>query len=238
MVLSGILQSSVCCFSVQSSPKPDGFIPCPTRFPLHAFLFFFFYFVLLLCWVGVHCSIYKGSYNVSNISYLNSPPPLCSHFSNVTHLSLLSHPGLSVKVTTVMLIRRTILYPPLRCCWWDLLSIYVPPGAVSFLFMLYLYIRALGRHSPTWATPLATAPDYNFKNPCQYITSSRPNTMDKIIQIHLTSAEFYFSTCKIKTAIHFTCAAKHLDCCQYQERGSYFLLSQPCLNTSTNSEGC
>jgi hypothetical protein len=32
-----------------------------------AVLFFF----LLLCWVGVHCSIYKGSYHVSNISYLN-----------------------------------------------------------------------------------------------------------------------------------------------------------------------
>jgi hypothetical protein len=30
----------------------------------------------LLCWVGVHCGIYKSSYNVSNISYLNwlAPP--------------------------------------------------------------------------------------------------------------------------------------------------------------------
>jgi hypothetical protein len=26
----------------------------------------------------VHCSIYKASYNVSNISYLKSPPPLLS----------------------------------------------------------------------------------------------------------------------------------------------------------------
>jgi hypothetical protein len=25
---------------------------------------------------GVHCSIYEGSYSVSNISYLNLPPPL------------------------------------------------------------------------------------------------------------------------------------------------------------------
>jgi hypothetical protein len=32
---------------------------------------------LLLCLVGVHCGIYKSSYNLSNISYLNSlPPPL------------------------------------------------------------------------------------------------------------------------------------------------------------------
>jgi hypothetical protein len=26
-------------------------------------------FFLLLCWVGVHCGIYKSSYNVSNILY-------------------------------------------------------------------------------------------------------------------------------------------------------------------------
>jgi hypothetical protein len=32
------------------------------------------YFPLLLWWVGVHCGIYTGSYNVSNISYMNSPP--------------------------------------------------------------------------------------------------------------------------------------------------------------------
>jgi hypothetical protein len=33
---------------------------------------------LLLCWVGVYWSIYKSSYNVSNISYLNSPPQMFS----------------------------------------------------------------------------------------------------------------------------------------------------------------
>jgi hypothetical protein len=32
----------------------------------------FIYFFLLLCWIGVHCDIYKSSYNVSNMSYLNS----------------------------------------------------------------------------------------------------------------------------------------------------------------------
>jgi hypothetical protein len=37
-----------------------------------------FLFFLLLCVVWVHCSIYKGSYNVSNISYMNSNPPLLS----------------------------------------------------------------------------------------------------------------------------------------------------------------
>jgi hypothetical protein len=35
-------------------------------------------FHLLLCWVGLHCGIYKSSYNVSNTSYLDSPSPwLC-----------------------------------------------------------------------------------------------------------------------------------------------------------------
>jgi hypothetical protein len=29
----------------------------------------------LSCWVGVHCDIYKSSYNISTISYLNLPPP-------------------------------------------------------------------------------------------------------------------------------------------------------------------
>jgi hypothetical protein len=31
------------------------------------------FFLLLLSRVGVHCGIYKGSYHVSTISYLNSP---------------------------------------------------------------------------------------------------------------------------------------------------------------------
>jgi hypothetical protein len=35
----------------------------------------------LLCWVGVHCGIYKSSYNVSNLSYFNSPPPPFSFIS-------------------------------------------------------------------------------------------------------------------------------------------------------------
>jgi hypothetical protein len=30
-------------------------------------------FLKLLCWVWVHCNIYKGSCSLSNISYLNSP---------------------------------------------------------------------------------------------------------------------------------------------------------------------
>jgi hypothetical protein len=35
--------------------------------------FSIFFFIVVLC--GVHCGIYTGSCDVSNISYLNSPPP-------------------------------------------------------------------------------------------------------------------------------------------------------------------
>jgi hypothetical protein len=35
------------------------------------FICLFQLFFLLLCWMGVHCSFYKGSYNVLNILYLN-----------------------------------------------------------------------------------------------------------------------------------------------------------------------
>jgi hypothetical protein len=30
--------------------------------------------LFLLCWVGIHCSFHKISYDISNISYFNSPP--------------------------------------------------------------------------------------------------------------------------------------------------------------------
>jgi hypothetical protein len=40
-----------------------------------------FFFTLLLWWVGAHCGICTGSYNASNISYMNSPPQPFSFFS-------------------------------------------------------------------------------------------------------------------------------------------------------------
>jgi hypothetical protein len=43
-------------------------------------LSFSFFLIFFLCWVGVHCGIYKTSYNVSNISHLNSPPPPFSFY--------------------------------------------------------------------------------------------------------------------------------------------------------------
>jgi hypothetical protein len=42
----------------------------------YTYFYLFIYFILLLCLVGVHCDIYKDSYNISNILYvISSPPP-------------------------------------------------------------------------------------------------------------------------------------------------------------------
>jgi hypothetical protein len=40
-----------------------------------------FYFILLLCWVGAHCGIYRGFYSISDVSFLNSPSPPCVSFA-------------------------------------------------------------------------------------------------------------------------------------------------------------
>jgi hypothetical protein len=45
--------------------------------PKYCSIFFFFYIVVL----GVHCGIYKRSYNITNIPYLNSLPPSLSFIS-------------------------------------------------------------------------------------------------------------------------------------------------------------
>jgi hypothetical protein len=42
------------------------------------FIFYILFSFLLLFWVKIHCITYKGSYNVSNISYLNSSCPVLS----------------------------------------------------------------------------------------------------------------------------------------------------------------
>jgi hypothetical protein len=41
---------------------------------IRSFCSFGCFFPLLLWWVGLQCGIYKGFCNVSNISYMNSPP--------------------------------------------------------------------------------------------------------------------------------------------------------------------
>jgi hypothetical protein len=42
------------------------------------------FFSLFLCLVGVHCGIYKGSYSIANVSYLNPPLPWLSFVSPST----------------------------------------------------------------------------------------------------------------------------------------------------------
>jgi hypothetical protein len=38
----------------------------------------FYSFIFIIAVLGVHCDIYKSSNSISNMSYLNSPPPTCS----------------------------------------------------------------------------------------------------------------------------------------------------------------
>jgi hypothetical protein len=45
-------------------------------------LIFVPYFFPLLWWLGVHGSIYTGSYNVSNVSCMNSPPLKCDLYNS------------------------------------------------------------------------------------------------------------------------------------------------------------
>jgi hypothetical protein len=43
------------------------------------------FFFLLLCWVGVHCGIYKSPCDTSNISYLNSLPCTIALYPHSSH---------------------------------------------------------------------------------------------------------------------------------------------------------
>jgi hypothetical protein len=52
---------------------------------LKLILFLIIQFIIFYCSVGVHCGIYKNIYNISNISYFNSPPPSFSFFSSSLH---------------------------------------------------------------------------------------------------------------------------------------------------------
>jgi hypothetical protein len=77
------------------------------------YMFFFFllvFFSLLLCWMGVHCVIYKGSYSVSTISHLKSPPPPV--------------PGI---VTTGIIFAFTHVYPCFALYSSSLLLLSLPP---------------------------------------------------------------------------------------------------------------
>jgi hypothetical protein len=64
--------ATICSHTCLLFPAP-GMFHLQTIVQLPSFFFYFGYFLNLLCW-GTHCGVYKSSYIVSNISYLNSPP--------------------------------------------------------------------------------------------------------------------------------------------------------------------
>jgi hypothetical protein len=78
---------------------------------------------LLFCSIGVHCGIYKSFYTLSNISYMNSPPPPlfflpCHHpfmeqFQQVSFLHLHTCVHSICKVFTLLYPLPTMSPPPL-----------------------------------------------------------------------------------------------------------------------------
>jgi hypothetical protein len=104
-----------------------------------------------MCWMSVHCGIYKSSYYISNIIYLNSPPPpfsfiLLSPHSwnsfNRYHFSIYIH------VYTVFAVYSPsfTISPPLLPFHLDnpLLPPYFPPQAPSVLPSFFFFFSALG----------------------------------------------------------------------------------------------
>jgi hypothetical protein len=111
-----------------------------SRTDVHCLLFKF----LLLCWVGVHCGIFKGSYNVSTLSYLNSSPPpfsfICTpHLRNSFNRYLFSVYSYVYTVFVPYLPSYTISLPPTPL---PLVSTPPPPARQGlFLPLVLLYKR-------------------------------------------------------------------------------------------------
>jgi hypothetical protein len=99
---------------------------------------------LLLCWVGIHCSIYSGSYNVSNISYLNSPPQLFSFIPPVPCSWTYNSGWPRTPFEAQAALKLMILLPqPPEC--WDYRCVTTP----CFEFSFYSFIVVLGE-STLW----------------------------------------------------------------------------------------
>jgi hypothetical protein len=102
IVWSQILWYLQCCSFLLSIALAVCGLLC---FQMNVVCLFVFFFYCCAGW-GVHCSIYKGSYNKSNILYLNSAPPLLLfipplnswntfsryHFYTVIHVHILFSP--------------------------------------------------------------------------------------------------------------------------------------------------
>jgi hypothetical protein len=73
----------------------EGNIPCDLVIIGKGILFIYLF---TLCWVGVHCGIYKSSYNISNISYLTFlTSTKCYRFSPLFSRSPMKEQGGSQK---------------------------------------------------------------------------------------------------------------------------------------------
>jgi hypothetical protein len=117
-------------------------------------LYSFIFLPLLLCWVGVHCDIYKGSYNVSTMSYLNSPllpvvlyPPLPHSWNSFNRYPFL--------------IFHLHSYIYILCTLFTLLSIFpttspphtganTPPGQDLFHHLVFQFCRKEKRKNMTF----------------------------------------------------------------------------------------
>jgi hypothetical protein len=110
--------------------------------------------------VGIHQSIYKNSYNVSNISHMNSPPPLLSFITPPRFLEQLQQVSLLHLHTCVYIICTIFILltlsptpsPSHRC--QPMPHSTLPPGRtcyfISFLHLLtWVYIELPPPQPPT-----------------------------------------------------------------------------------------
>jgi hypothetical protein len=106
-------------------------------------LWFVFLLLLLFIFVlgKVHFGIYKSSYNISNISYLNSPPPSFSFIPSSSHSRISFNRYyfcIYIHVYTVFALYSPsytlLIPPPLPSYWYQLGPLPYPPGPVPFSF--------------------------------------------------------------------------------------------------------
>jgi hypothetical protein len=74
-------------------------------------LYFILFLFLFLCWLEIHCGIYKSSYNISNISQFGSPL-LFFYFIPSPHPTAISSWGWTLHEGISVHLKETIKLPP------------------------------------------------------------------------------------------------------------------------------
>jgi hypothetical protein len=108
--------------------KQELFIPVLVFMMPNLFLF--------LYWVGVHCGIYKSSYNKSTTSYSNLPPPPSPLSSPPHSWNSFNRCCFSIYIDVYTLYSPSIISPPPLSHW------YQPPhtqSASQDLFCLHVF---------------------------------------------------------------------------------------------------